>query len=179
MTHTRTALLLSLTLASTASPALRAGVSVVSSGLATLAIEGPALTVGSPVTLIGTDTRQEVYRAVIARRLAESPAMARLDIPGPYYEVATSDGRPLPHVAIAVVGRPAITRLADGVSLRVGAEYRDVRVRSCASHEGLHFTLWAGKPLTSRRLWHQYFYLGYDVEPDCQAADIDDKVDKW
>jgi hypothetical protein len=26
-------------------------------------------------------------------------------------------------------------------------------------------------PLQSRRLWHQYFYLGYDVEPSCKDGD--------
>jgi len=31
--------------------------------------------------------------------------------------------------------------------------------------------VWAGAPLKSRRLWHEYYYLGYDVEPSCEARD--------
>ena len=33
----------------------------------------------------------------------------------------------------------------------------------CASNEGLHLTVWTGRT----RRWHAYFYLGYDVEPNC------------
>ena len=62
-----------------------------------------------------------------------------------------------------------VERDADGNErvLRV----RDARVRSCTSIEGLHLTIWSGTPLTSTRLWHAYWYLGYDVEPNCQPAD--------
>src|SRR6266478_6016907 len=39
--------------------------------------------------------------------------------------------------------------------------------RSCTSQEGVHFTIWADKPLQGKRRWHRYVYLGYDVEPTC------------
>ena len=45
------------------------------------------------------------------------------------------------------------------------------RFRICTSMEGLHLTVWSGAPLTGRRRWHQYHYLGYDVEPSCEDAD--------
>lgn len=45
------------------------------------------------------------------------------------------------------------------------------RFRACASSEGVHLTIWSGPPLTGRLRWHRYFYLGYDVEPSCTAAD--------
>ena len=38
-----------------------------------------------------------------------------------------------------------------------------ITFRMCSSSEGLHFTTWRG----GRRTWNQYWYLGYDVEPDC------------
>ncbi|MDQ6636008.1 MAG: hypothetical protein M3Z10_14745 [Gemmatimonadota bacterium] len=50
-------------------------------------------------------------------------------------------------------------------------------VRSCASQEGLHLTLWT---VTRPRVapdsgetprWHSYFPLGYDVEPNCTARE--------
>ncbi|NIR42566.1 MAG: hypothetical protein GWN99_01570 [Gemmatimonadetes bacterium] len=44
--------------------------------------------------------------------------------------------------------------------------------RICASSEGLHLTVWSGIGMTGRRLWHRYFYLGYDVEPDCSEAEV-------
>jgi hypothetical protein len=45
--------------------------------------------------------------------------------------------------------------------------------RSCASGEGLHLTVWYGEPLTTSRLWHGYYYLGYDSEADCDAKDLE------
>jgi len=99
--------------------------------------------------------------------------MAKHNIPGPYYSLTLEDGaKDLPDLAVAVLGRPAITRVAEGMSLRLGTQYPAVRVRSCASSEGLHLTLWSGVPLQSERLWHQYYYLGYDVEPTCRPGDL-------
>jgi hypothetical protein len=43
--------------------------------------------------------------------------------------------------------------------------------RTCASGEGLHLTLWNGEPLKGVRVWHAYFYLGYDTEADCEEPD--------
>jgi len=40
-------------------------------------------------------------------------------------------------------------------------------ISTCTSREGLHISAWAGKPMKGRRLWHLYWYLGYDVEPSC------------
>jgi hypothetical protein len=63
----------------------------------------------------------------------------------------------------------AVTMQAATESPRIGV----AQVRACASSEGLHLTGWSGIPLRSERLWHQYYYLGYDVEPDCEDADVD------
>lgn len=46
--------------------------------------------------------------------------------------------------------------------------------RVCASREGLHFSVWSSKPLDGARRWHAYYYLGYDVEPDCTDRDYAD-----
>ena len=43
--------------------------------------------------------------------------------------------------------------------------------RACTSAEGVHFTVWSGKPLEGIRRWHYYYYLGYDVEPSCDERD--------
>jgi hypothetical protein len=45
--------------------------------------------------------------------------------------------------------------------------------RSCASGEGLHLTVWYGEPLSTARLWHGYYYLGYDLESDCAPQDYE------
>jgi hypothetical protein len=43
-------------------------------------------------------------------------------------------------------------------------------LRRCASTEGLHFSAWTA----GRRVWHEYFYLGYDVDPTCSEAESAD-----
>jgi hypothetical protein len=49
---------------------------------------------------------------------------------------------------------------------------REIRVRKCTSYEGIHLTVWAGEPLKSNLIWHQYYYLGFDVEPTCEDGEI-------
>lgn len=44
--------------------------------------------------------------------------------------------------------------------------------RDCTSHEGVHLTIWSGEPLKGSKLWHAYFYLGYDTEPSCVQTDV-------
>lgn len=44
--------------------------------------------------------------------------------------------------------------------------------RDCTSMEGVHLTIWSGEPLKGTRLWHAYFYLGYDAEPSCLEEDF-------
>jgi hypothetical protein len=45
--------------------------------------------------------------------------------------------------------------------------------RECTSFEGMHFTVWAGKPLVSKRIWHRYYYLHYDTVPTCKKKDYE------
>lgn len=167
------ALILSLMAGQSPSASVRAGVMLVSSETAVLAMEGPVLGVGTAVTLVTVDGRQQVWRAAVVKRLPECDALARHLTPGSYYEIAPDPGQePVPGLSVAILGRPEIERVGGAVKLRLANPRIDVRVRGCSSSEGLHLTVWAGKPLRSRRLWHTYYYLGYDVEPNCQPADV-------
>nr|ART40845.1 L810 [uncultured bacterium] len=47
-----------------------------------------------------------------------------------------------------------------------------VAFSACASTEGVHLNVWMGKAHTGKKLWHRYYYLGYDVEPTCTEADF-------
>lgn len=47
-------------------------------------------------------------------------------------------------------------------------------LRTCTSSEGLHFSVWRGRPLKGKRIWHWYYDLGYDVDPDCTEGDFKD-----
>ena len=93
----------------------------------------------------------------------------------PHYSVRPFGSDPT--VWIAIAGKPDTREIRPGVvAVRLSAAQPDAQVRSCTSTEGLHLTVWAGAPLRSRRLWHQYVYLGYDVEPSCEDGDAADSA---
>lgn len=75
-------------------------------------------------------------------------------------------------VPIVILGKlaPAVMR-GDTVLLAIEPARPSWRFRTCASEEGIHATAWSGVPLSSPRRWHTYYYLGYDVEPDCVPAE--------
>ncbi len=45
--------------------------------------------------------------------------------------------------------------------------------RECTSNEGLHLTVWKGKPLVGKRIWHSYYHFNYDTEPTCKKKDYE------
>ena len=43
--------------------------------------------------------------------------------------------------------------------------------RDCSGNESYHMTVWEGKPLVGKRIWHSYITLRYDTVPTCKPAD--------
>lgn len=39
----------------------------------------------------------------------------------------------------------------------------------CQTSEGIEFSIWEGRPYKGRKLWDDYYYLGYSSEPTCPA----------
>jgi hypothetical protein len=162
---------LALSQVPSAAPELRVGVAASDSQQHCLALAGAAPDMGTPVALITPTERQRVYRALIVRSVSECPVMTKHATPGPYYLVQLEVPSEPPRLAVAVVGRPTVRLVAREVQLRLSDRLREARIRICSSSEGLHLTVWSGAPLKTTRLWHAYWYLGFDVEPDCRAAD--------
>ena len=138
-----------------------------------IAMPGPALQAGTMVTLVQPSAPQAVVTAVIQR--AVPPCLVNQgDVAGTYY-AARLDNKAAPSHRgpwIAIRGNVETRRSAVGaVVVQAGQDYPDAQMRSCTSSEGLHLTVWSGIPLESRRLWHQYYYLGYDTEPTCDERD--------
>jgi len=151
---------------------VRAGVLVTTSGRSVLAMAGPTLAAGAALTIVTPEEPQRAKRAVVVKRVTDSEELAKHTVPGPYYEVATDSGSSaLPDFAVAVLGHAAVEQIGTAVALRLGTPPVTIRARSCTSSEGLHVTLWSGKPLETTRLWHAYYYLGYDVDPTRKPAD--------
>lgn len=78
----------------------------------------------------------------------------------------------LREVGVAVHDSSARVEYAEGefVVYTRAAPHAPLRFRQCASQEGLHLTAWR----QSRRVWHEYWYLGMDLEPDCTDRDVAD-----
>lgn len=134
------------------------------SGRASLEINNFSLPPQTFLRLIDPSGAQAGAAARIGAKRELSPEGLQL------YDV-TLEGQPtLP--AIAVVGfHGRFQKLGKWWSADLYGDGRRQSFRSCTSSEGLHFTVWSGRPLTGTLLWHQYFYLGYDVEPSCRPAE--------
>jgi hypothetical protein len=75
-------------------------------------------------------------------------------------------------VPIVILGKlPSAQMKGDTVLLEIEPGKEVWQFRSCASEEGIHATAWSGTPLIGARRWHAYYYLGYDVDPNCSPAD--------
>lgn len=140
-----------------------------------VAMPAPALTPGTTITLLRPGDRQSVLVANVVRSVSECKELDGPMIPGPYYlaEMPSPGGADSATIWIAFPGRLSTRQVGSGTfAVRLSAAYPDVQVRSCTSQEGVHLTAWSGTPLVTQRLWHQYYYLGYDVEASCDARDV-------
>ncbi|QOJ24401.1 MAG: hypothetical protein HRU78_12765 [Gammaproteobacteria bacterium] len=45
-------------------------------------------------------------------------------------------------------------------------------IKICASSDGIHITVWARSFESMSRIWHAYYYLSQDLEPNCSPEEI-------
>ena len=119
---------------------------------ACFSIQNARLLHGDVLTIISPQTSRPLGHAtIVAPRAACADQFDR-----------TSSGYAL-HLA-----RGSMANGSVAIGLRARAASLDgARATSCTSSEGVHLNIWAARPKASRRLWHAYSYLGYDVEPTC------------
>jgi hypothetical protein len=130
------------------------GVAVEKDGRVCLEIRNGSLAPGAAIALVGSSASAA---AQVVQPDSSCPSGNPVDAEYQRYRLRLTAGTLAPSVpTIAIVGRPS----------------SHDTYRSCSSSEGIHLTLWSGKPLASERRWHQYYYVGYDLEPDCTPADI-------
>jgi hypothetical protein len=129
---------------------------------------------GAPATVVHAAFPQFATEGTLGRR-SKRPCF-----PGPpgssdsiaYLVNAPGDTVGWRGVPIIVLGRvPPIQMRGDTVMLGIEPGKPSWRFRTCATEEGIHATAWSGAAFISPRRWHSYYYLGYDVEPDCTPAD--------
>ncbi len=112
----------------------------------------------------------EVVRAVIGARAGRCPVPLQ-QLGAATYRVRAADGLEPGQPYVAIVG-PVGRLVRDSASARFAMNGGSVSVRECASTEGIHFTVWRTQGQRSTRIWHRYYYAGYDMEPDCTDQEV-------
>ena len=145
-----------------------------------LSIGNPDIPPGTPVTLIGFPFSGNLHRLAVARtgRKVGACNIGGAKATDTAYRLNMDPAHSLSqkHTYDMAVRTPL-----DQFQNRSGPFGADLnkdgiqdQFRTCASGEGLHLTVWNGEPLKSRKMWHRYLYLGYDLESNCVEADWTD-----
>jgi hypothetical protein len=125
-----------------------------------------ARTIAGPILVLLPDRQGALY-ARVGQELQVCPS--ELGQPGARLFSLAAPAFEAGDLGIAVLADSAA--VGDGARTDLDRDGVAEHYRTCASTEGVHLTVWAGEPLTGRRTWHAYYYLGYDVEPNCTAAE--------
>jgi hypothetical protein len=131
-----------------------------------IAIDNNELAPDTRVQIVMAGKKQGAFGIPI--RSAGCPEFGNLT--GTRYELAAETKLPLLGIVVVYPMTPLV--IDQGVVRGdIDGDKKEEYFRSCTSTEGIHFTIWAGKPLKSHRRWHAYVYLGYDLEPTCTDKD--------
>src|SRR5262249_42653468 len=138
-----------------------------------LEIRNSALASNSPVYLVRPGDQPSVEQGKIAG-LDESCRDPNAESPElqPYEIRLEQKSAQALTPAIAIAGAGVHFEKRDGLLVAdLDGDGKPEYFRSCTSAEGFHFTVWTGPPLTGKLRWRQYYYLGYDVQPDCTTQE--------
>jgi hypothetical protein len=151
------------------------GVAAKQAGTICLSIDNADLAPGRRVVLVVLGTSQSIANAVVKAAAARECGDSHAKSPGSsFYKLRMLDGAPEPNgPAIAVIDPARSLSVSAGVVTGdlEGNLVRDY-FRACTSSEGVHLTVWSGKPLKGRRRWHSYYFLGYDLQATCTVRDL-------
>jgi hypothetical protein len=152
------------------------GIAVEKNDGACLSIRSTVLSAGQRIQIVTTSKPQSAGEANIVATRDKACTAAGPNVPGlSHFEfklVPASLEKGAPAIAVAHSSRPLA--IVDGsVTGDLDGDGQPESFRSCTSSEGVHLTVWTGKPLEGRRRWHDYYYLGYDVDPSCTDADTE------
>jgi hypothetical protein len=141
-----------------------------------LAISNAKLTPGTPVAVVIMGDPQTVERAQIQGQTTSSeicsaliPGRAKLNAkPGISFYALGPGNIANTDMGIGIVAPPANPTVVNGL-VRVDLD-RDGGSEvffSCTTSEGIKFSIWTDKAYQGEPRWSGYYYLGYDVTPNC------------
>lgn len=144
-----------------------------------LVINALGLTAGTALTLFDADASQNVFRSRIITPASGANECAPLA--DDRKSVNAEDGN-----FFYLITKPKETQAGSTFNLgiavvhsykngsQLGTETLDLDndgtadlFSYCATSEGINFTVWSAAPYKSKKLWNGYYYLGYDIEPNC------------
>ncbi len=167
------------TTSETKSPAASAtsalfGVAVQTADHICFSIRNASLQTNSPVTLVTASEPQSIAKAEVIQPTSSACPGIHNEQPAPSnYHLRLVSGkveRNLPLIAVAA-DSGQFKSTTSPVQAALEGFPKPVSFRSCTSSDGVHLTAWQGTPLTGQRIWHQYYYLGQDLEPTCTGKD--------
>ena len=150
------------------------GIAVETSDSNCIDIPNGTLSIGQHVRFVATSRPQKSGEAEIIRKTDKACTKTDQDKPGLYhYEFKALQGAMQKYVPAIVITNfdGAFREEPAGIAADLEGNGKLNFFRSCTSSEGVHLTIWQGKPLEGIRKWHYYYYLGYDVEPSCTERD--------
>lgn len=139
-----------------------------------LTIPNASLRENQQINLIILDHPQKVVEKKIIKKLKASCSKNTETPPDAFY-YSFPAGKERFGPTVAVVGSTGEFKVVNGkVRGDLNGDGALKTFRSCTSNEGLHLTVWDEEALKTKRLWHEYYYLGYDVESSCKPADYEE-----
>lgn len=147
---------------------------------ARILIENENLKVGDKVQIVfPEDSQQKISEAEIIRfseckeEFFGDLVHDNRDISPTQYSLKLSDKNDKNGgFGIGVVGTNSRVKIEKNLTIiDLNNDGKDEYFRECTSNEGLHLTVWTGKPLLGTRIWHSYYHFNYDTEPNCTDKD--------
>lgn len=150
-------------------------VEVTQKGDVCLTILNNNLMEGDKVSIVFRGKPQSVITAEIQNKLSSRcSGKAGVGLDDSFYSLKLSKSADEDfYIAFGLIGSNEVIVKSGIASIDLNGDKKAEYFRACTSMEGVHLTVWSGKPLTGKRIWHNYYYLGYDTEPTCKKKDYE------
>lgn len=151
------------------------GVAVQKSGSVCLYTHNADLSAGSALTLVLLSPPQSAIHAEVTRPASAEncPSIDSNDTTLSAYEIRALAAVLVPSMPVISVSGPSgqFRKEGDYIAADINQDGKSEYFRACTSGEGMHLTVWAGQAHHGKPKWHQYYYLGYDVESNCTPSE--------
>jgi hypothetical protein len=135
------------------------------------AVDAKNLTPRTPVNIVVLSQPQRIVSGTVTSHAsAECTRFFQGSASAVFYDVRLTRGKFQQHeLGVLVLPGVALTQAKTGEAVATLGQQR-YRFFECSSNEGIHIAVRseAKEPLT---VWHDYLYLGIDVDPTCRPRD--------